>query len=65
MNTVFLHQVCPQTNAEWVLMGRSQLIDGGDKAAIFNIKLGIHDDVEIDVQSADRFCCLSQLDVTP
>ena len=47
-------------------MGRSWLIDGGDEPAIFEVQLGIHEDVEIDVQSAGRsFCCLSQLDCDP
>ena len=30
--------------------------------AIFEVQLGIHDDVQIDVQSAGRLCRLSQLD---
>ena len=62
MKAIFPHPVCPQTIAEWAFLGRSCLIDGGDEPAIFNIKLGVHDDVEIDVHSAGRFCCLSQLD---
>ena len=62
MKAVFPHPVCPHTNAEWALLGRSRLIDGGDEAAIFEVELGIPDDAEIDVQSAGRLCFLCQLD---
>ena len=32
------------------------------RTGIFEVQLGIHDDVQIDVQSAGRLCRLSQLD---
>ena len=58
----FPHPVCPQTIAEWAPLGRRWLINSWDEPAIFEVQLGVHDDVEIDVQSADRLCRLSQLD---
>ena len=51
--------------AEWGLMGRRWLIDGGDKPAIFEAQLVVYDDVEIAVQWASCLCCLSQLDGHP
>ena len=62
MKTVFPHPVCPQTIAEWALVGRSWLIDGGDEPAILEVQLGVNEDVEVDVQSAGRLCFLCQRD---
>ena len=58
----FPHPVCPQTIAEWAPLGRRWLINSWDEPAIFEVQLGVHDDVQIDVQSAGRLCRLSQLD---
>ena len=56
---------CPQTNAEWAFLDRSWLIDGGDEPAILEVQLGVHDYVQIDVQSAGRLCFLCQLEGPP
>ena len=47
------------TVEEW---GKGALIEDGDDAAILQVKLGIHDHVQIDVQSASGLGLLGDLD---
>ena len=47
--------------AEWGEWGKSDLIEDGDDAAILQVKLGIHDHVQIDVQSASGLSLLGDL----
>ena len=61
MKTVFPRPVCPHIVAEWAVCGK-RLISRCDEPAIFNIELRIHDDKQIDVQSASRLCLLRDLD---
>ena len=48
--------------AEWREWGKGALIKDGDDAAILQVKLGIHDHVQIDVQSASGLGLLGDLD---
>ena len=48
--------------AEWGDWGKSDLIEDGDDAAILQVKLGIHDHVQIDVQSTGGLSLLGDLD---
>ena len=63
MKTDFPHPVWPQTIAEWGSIGSS--IEGRDEAAILNVELCVHDDVEIDVQNAGGLRFFADLNGNP
>ena len=58
---IFSASRLPADNCRMGALGQ-KMINKQLRRTIFEVQLGIHDDVHIDVQSAGRLCRLSQLD---